>query len=90
MPTPLVSREMAQGADINVVLTTEAVPHIAVSLTPGLDPGLVTRIQQALIKADKTEQGKAMLQKIGFPKFDTADAKIYNGQANILQKFWGF
>ncbi|MGW8247184.1 MAG: phosphate/phosphite/phosphonate ABC transporter substrate-binding protein [Acidiferrobacterales bacterium] len=90
LPTPVVSQYMSNQAPIAVVSTTEPIPHIAVSASKNLDANTRGEIRQALIDASKTEEGRAMLQKIGFPKFDPASAKIYQGQARILKEYWGY
>ena len=90
LPTPVVSQYMSNQAPIAVVSTTEPIPHIAVSASKKLDANTRGEIRQALIDAGKTQEGRAMLKKIGFPKFDPASAKIYQGQARILKEYWGY
>jgi len=90
LPTPIVSQQMAQGGGITVVLTTEPIPHIALSVAPSIDSATRERVRAALVGADKTPEGRAMLQAIGFPRFDPATANVYNGQAKILQDYWGY
>lgn len=90
LPTPIVFRQMSAEGGLAVVLATEPVPHIAVSASPNVDNAITQKIQAALVSADKTPEGKAMLKGIGFAKFDPANKQIYAGQANMLQKYWGF
>jgi len=90
LPTPIVSQYMSNQAPIAVVSTTEPIPHIALSASKNLDADTRRTIRQALIDANKTSDGRAMLQKIGFPKFDPANSKIYQGQARILKEYWGY
>ncbi len=90
LPTPLVSQQMAQGGGIYVVTTTEPIPHIALSAAPTVDAALVERIRTALLNADKTEEGRAMLKAINFPKFDPATPQMYAGHSNILKEYWGY
>lgn len=90
LPTPIVSREMAQGKPINVVTTTRQVPHIALSASPGVDAHTRETIRQALVNAHKTPDGKNMLKKIGFARFDPATAEIYAGQSELLKSYWGY
>lgn len=89
LPTPIVAQQMQQGG-ISVVLTTEPIPHIAVSAAPDLDASTREAVRVALIDAAKTPDGQAMLQKIGFARFDPATAGIYTGQARILREYWGY
>jgi ABC-type phosphate/phosphonate transport system substrate-binding protein len=90
IPTPIVSSAMSQGTPINVVTTTEPMPHIAVSTSPDIDSATTNKIRQALLQASDREDGQAMLQQIGFPKFDPANGGIYQNQDNILKTYWGF
>ncbi len=90
LPTPIVSQQMARGGGIYVVTTTEPIPHIALSASPALDPTLVEKIRAALLNADKSEEGRAMLKAVNFPKFDPATPEIYAGQSNLLKQYWGY
>lgn len=89
LPTPIVAQQMQNGG-ISVVLTTEPIPHIAVSAAPTLDPATREAVRNALLDAANTTEGQAMLQKIGFPRFDPASAAIYAGQSRILREYWGY
>ena len=90
LPTPLVFRQMSGAGGISVVMTTEPIPHIALSAAGSVDPELRKAVRKALLEADKTPEGRAMLKKIGFPKFDPANAGIYAGQSDMLKKYWGY
>lgn len=90
LPTPIVSQHMARGAAINVVMTTDPIPHIALSASSTLEPAIRQVIRQALTQAHFTEHGKEMLKAIGFERFDPASASIYKGQAAVLQQYWGY
>jgi len=48
------------------------------------------RMRGALVGADKTPEGRAMLKAIGFERFEAATPAVYNGQAKILQEYWGY
>lgn len=91
LPTPIVSQQMASGGGgLYVVTTTEPIPHIALSASPTLDPVLAERIRTALLNADKSDEGRAMLKAVNFPKFDPATPEIYAGQSNLLKQYWGY
>jgi ABC-type phosphate/phosphonate transport system substrate-binding protein len=90
IPTPVVSQRMAQGAPINVVSTTEPIPHIALSASPDIDAATRAKIQHALLSAADSPAGKQMLQAIGFPRFDPATPATYAGQDRILKEYWGY
>jgi len=90
IPTPIVSRAMSQGTPINVVTTTEPMPHIAISTSPDIDATTAGKIRRALLDASNRTDGQEMLKNIGFPKFDPADGGIYKNQDNVLKTYWGF
>jgi ABC-type phosphate/phosphonate transport system substrate-binding protein len=79
-----------KAARIRAVMTTEPIPHIALSATPGMEVELRERLQLALLNADKSPEGRLMLEAIGFGRFEPATTELYAGQHRILQKYWGF
>jgi phosphonate transport system substrate-binding protein len=90
LPTPLVSQRMSQSGGIAVVLTTEPIPHIALSASPRVPQDLQQRIRDGLLKATETDAGRKMLKGIGFERFDPATPAIYANQGNILKTYWGY
>ncbi len=82
--------EAASGAAINVVMTTDPIPHIALSASTSLDTATRGVIRQAMLQAHQTERGKAMLKAVGFERFEPASASVYKGQAELLQQYWGY
>jgi len=90
LPTPLVAQEMSSGATIDVVAQTKQIPHIAVSASPQLDETTRNKIRNALLNADKTPAGQAMLKAINFPRFVAATPDIYAGQSEILSNTYGY
>jgi len=90
IPTPIVSQAMTNGVPINVVTTTEPIPHIALSASPDIDKATVDKIRRAIISAQQKPEGKAMLKKIGFSRFNPTTATVYVGQDNILKTYWGY
>jgi hypothetical protein len=90
LPTPIVAQFMARGAGVSVVLTTEPIPHIALSAAPSLDAATRALLRKALIDAQTTEQGRAMLAKIGFERFIATNATLYRGEARVLQQYFGY
>jgi len=89
LPTPFVSQQMAQG-DIAVVVTTEPIPHIALSASGRVPRPLQESIRTALVQAERSEAGQAMLKAIGFERFDPATPEIYANQRNMLSGYWGY
>jgi len=90
LPTPVVAQQMARGERLLVIMTTEPIPHIAVSAAPSLPASLRQRIRNALTGAQSDKDGQAMLKSIGFERFDTATAAVYTGQSSILKEYWGY
>ncbi|MBI3571282.1 MAG: PhnD/SsuA/transferrin family substrate-binding protein [Gammaproteobacteria bacterium] len=90
VPTPLVSQQMAQGGGISVVVTTDPIPHIALSAAPRLNADVREKIRAALVNAPNTEDGKKMLKGINFERFDPANEQIYTGQGTLLKEYWGY
>lgn len=90
LPTPLVAQQMARGVNLIVVTTTEPMPHTALSAAPTLDPALRDKIRAALLNARNTEEGRKMLEGIGFMAFDPATEAMYAGQSNLLKAYWGY
>jgi ABC-type nitrate/sulfonate/bicarbonate transport system substrate-binding protein len=90
LPTPIVAQYMARGAAVAVVLTTDPIPHIALSASRSLDAGTRTALRKALLDAGALPYGKKMLAQIGFERFDPASAAIYKGQARLLRQYWGY
>lgn len=90
VPTPIVSQQMRTGGGLSVVSTTEPIPHMALSAAPSVDKAVRERVRQALLEADKTPAGKAMLKAIGFDRFVIATPALYDNQARVLREYWGF
>jgi len=90
LPTPIVAQQMASGGGVSVVLTTDPIPHIGLSAAPSVDANTRSVLSKALLNAHTSENGRKMLKRIGFERFDPATAIIYTGQANILKEYWGY
>lgn len=90
LPTPIVSQQMASGARVSVVLTTDPIPHIALSASSSLDAGTRTALRNALLAAHNNDNGRKMLKLIGFERFDPASTAVYMGQGKILKEYWGY
>lgn len=75
---------------LNTVMTTEPVPHMAMSASPDVPAEIADKIRQALIKADSTASGKKMLSGLKVDKFEAADNASYAGYAELLQGVYGY
>jgi len=90
LPTPLVREAMLRGADLRVMLSTAPIPHMALSVSHTLAPELQEKLRSALLNAQKTEAGRAMLAELGIDRFDAASATVYKGYGKYLQQYWGY
>lgn len=86
VPTPLVGRYPT----LLTLQTTEQVPHIALSASPNVDKETREAIRKALVEADSSEQGQAMLKAINFPAFEATSTSVYTGYATLLEGVWGY
>ena len=75
---------------LNTVMTTEPVPHMAMSASPEVPAEIAEKIRQALIKANSTASGKKMLSDMKIEKFEAADNASYAGYAELLQDVYGY
>ena len=90
LPTPLVRQQIVHGAPLRVLLSTEPLPNMGLSAAPEIDAPLRETLRRALLDAQKTADGRAMLKAVGVERFDPTSATIYRGQARILQQYWGY
>jgi len=90
LPTPYVSRRRNHGDKFRVLISTEPIPHMAISAAPSVDPLIRTAIRNALINANNTPAGERMLEELGLARLEPADTAAYRGQARILEKYWGY
>jgi hypothetical protein len=86
IPTPLAS----QYNNLNTVMTTEPVPHMALSASPDVPAEIVEKIRTALIEAPNTPDGKAMLAQLKLDKFEATDNATYAGYAKLLEGVYGY
>jgi len=76
--------------NLNLVTTTEPVPHMGLSASPDVPAEVADKIRQALLNANTTESGKAMLAALKMDKFDPADSSIYDGYSDLLKEVFGY
>jgi ABC-type phosphate/phosphonate transport system substrate-binding protein len=90
LPTPLVAQQMARGGGIAVIITTEPVPHIALSASPRIPVATRQKIRESLLNANRSLEGRAMLKAIGFERFESATEDTYTNHARVLREYWGY
>lgn len=76
--------------NLNLVMTTEPVPHMGLSASPDVPADVTEKIRLALVNAHTTENGKAMLAALKVDKFDPADSEIYDGYSDLLKEVFGY
>ena len=76
--------------NLNIVLTTEPVPHMGLSASPDVPADVQEKIRNALLNATNTENGKAMLETLKLDRFDPADNAIYDGYSDLLEEVFGY
>jgi len=89
VPTPLVAAAMAQGKELMTVTVSSQIPHITLSVGPGIDAATREKIRAALLAANQTSSGQAMLQAAGFREgFEPTQAELYVGYSEYLTQHW--
>ncbi|MBC8508627.1 MAG: PhnD/SsuA/transferrin family substrate-binding protein [Chloroflexi bacterium] len=76
--------------DLNTVLSTQSLPHMAFSASPEIPPEDKAAIRKALLEANQTPEGKAMLAKLNFASFEPTTAEEYRGYSSLLKNVLGF
>lgn len=86
LPTPLVGAQ----ADFNTVMTTEQIPHMALSASPRVPPSVQAQVQQALLTALNKPKGRKALKSMGVKTFSETSAARYAGYGKLLEGTWGY
>ncbi|MBT8120039.1 MAG: phosphate/phosphite/phosphonate ABC transporter substrate-binding protein [Gammaproteobacteria bacterium] len=86
IPTRLASTY----SNLNIVMTTEPVPHMGLSASPDVPQDVREKVRQALLNAHQTETGKAMLAELKTEKFDPASSETYDGYSDLLKDVFGY
>jgi len=76
--------------NLNIVMTTEPVPHMGLSASPDIPAEMQEKIRHALLNATNTESGKAMLEQLKLNKFEPADNATYDGYSELLKDVFGY
>lgn len=84
------SRLASNYSNLNIVLSTEPVPHMGLSASPDVPQTVTEIIRDALLNAPTTSQGQKMLSELKLNHFEAADAATYDGYANLLKDVFGF
>lgn len=76
--------------NLNLVMTTEPVPHMGLSASPDVPAETAEKIRLALVNANTTEAGKKMLTELKVEKFEKANSETYDGYATMLEDVFGY
>ena len=76
--------------NLNIMMTTEPVPHMGLSASPDVPADVAKRIQQALLNASNTESGRKMLATLKVDNFEAASSETYDGYAELLKEVFGY
>ena len=86
IPSPLVGNY----ENLNTVVSTEPVPHMAFSASPEVPDDVVLTVKQALVGASDTPEGKKMLAEMKIEYFEDADDDVYAGYSALLEGVFGY
>ncbi len=76
--------------NLNIVMTTEPVPHMALSASPDVPADVVEKIRTALVNAHLHPDGKRMIASLKVDNFEAADNATYDGYTYLLQEVFGY
>jgi len=86
IPSPLVGNYES----LNSVVSTDPVPHMAMSASPEVPDEVALAVKQALMDATKTAKGKKMLEDMRIEYFEDTDADVYAGYGELLEGVFGY
>ncbi len=86
IPSPLVGNFDA----LNSVISTEPVPHMALSASPKVPDEVVQLVKKALLTASNTVKGKKMLADMNIENFQDISPELYAGYSELLDGVFGY
>ena len=86
IPSPLVGN----FDTLNSVISTEPVPHMALSASPKMPDEVVQAVKKALLNAANTVKGKKMLADMKIENFQDANPELYAGYSELLDGVFGY
>ena len=86
IPSPLVG----SYSNLNSVISTDPVPHMALSASPEIPDEVALAVKQALLDAPGTPEGKKMLAEMKIEYFEDANEELYAGYAELLDGVFGY
>ena len=76
--------------NLNTVMTTDPVPHMALSASPDIPADVVETIRAALVNAHLHPDGQQMLARLKVDNFEAADNATYDDYAFLLHEVFGY
>lgn len=86
VPTALINGD----SSVNTITVTDPIPHLAISASNRVDKVTKDKIRNALLNANKSAEGKKLLEILNFSGFEKASNKTYAGHESLLKDVWGY
>ena len=84
------SRMVREHPQLNVVMSTQQGPGMALSASPAVPPEAREVIRRAFLAAADIDAGRRALARAGLEGFEPASAALYEGYARLLRGTWGY
>ncbi len=86
IPSPMVRNYDT----LNYVISTDPVPHMALSASATVPDNVVQAVKKALLDAPNTVEGRKMLSDMNFEYFEDVPQGRYAGYAELLDGVFGY
>lgn len=84
------SHMVREHPQLNVVMSTEQGPGMALSASPALERETREALRRAFLGAGASPAGRRALARAGIEGFEPATAALYDGDARLLRGTWGY
>lgn len=84
------SRMVREHPQLNVVMSTQEGPGMALSASPRMPAEAREVIRRAFLAAADIDAGRRALASAGLEGFEPASAALYEGYARLLRGTWGY
>lgn len=84
------SELLRKHPQLNVVLSTEQGPGLALSASPDVPASAREVIRRAFLASADIDAGRRALARAGLAGFEPASADLYDGDARLLRGTWGY
>jgi ABC-type phosphate/phosphonate transport system substrate-binding protein len=76
--------------DLNVVMSTQLGPGLALSASPTVPAEIREAVRRAILEAGDDELGRRALARARLARFEPAGTALYDGYARLLRGTWGY